>query len=255
MKLINSYKNSDHIAELSNAKPKQPFFFLKPTSSMLLPGEGPCVRPKGIDMHFEVELALVMGKVVRDLKPDDYKGALEAIKGVYFCPSFFFNQAVYNPVTNGRNMELTNPLLAKAYAVAIDMTARNAQNEAKRKGLPWDIAKGFDTFLPMSNVIPKDAIADPQDVELFLEVNGQVKQQGSTNLMIFQIPRILSDISKVMTLQPGDVVLTGTPAGVGPAVPGDVMRAGIRVGGKELVEGKIEVAVEESVSEYEFAET
>lgn len=135
------------------------------------------------------------------------------------------------------------------------MTARNAQNEAKRKGLPWDIAKGFDTFLPMSGVIPKEAIADPQDVELFLEVNGQVKQQGSTNLMIFQIPRILSDISKVMTLHPGDVVLTGTPAGVGPAVPGDVMRAGIRVGGKELAEGKIEVAVEESARDYEFAET
>lgn len=74
---------SDHIAELANSKPKQPFFFLKPTSSMLLPGEGPCVRPKGIDMHFEVELALVMGKVVRDMKPDDYKGALEAIKGPY----------------------------------------------------------------------------------------------------------------------------------------------------------------------------
>lgn len=135
------------------------------------------------------------------------------------------------------------------------MTARNAQNEAKRKGLPWDIAKGFDTFLPMSNVIEKEAIADPQDVELFLEVNGQVKQQGSTNLMIFQIPRILSDISKVMTLHPGDVVLTGTPAGVGPAVPGDVMRAGVRVGGKELEAGRIEVEVEESVRDYEFAET
>ncbi|OAR05786.1 hypothetical protein LLEC1_05311, partial [Akanthomyces lecanii] len=115
------------------AKPKQPFFFLKPTSSMLLPGEGPCVRPKGVDMHFEVELALVIGKLVRDLKPDDLQGAMDAIK---------------------------------AYAVAIDMTARNAQNEAKRKGLPWDIAKGFDTFLPMSGVIPKDAVADPHDVEL-----------------------------------------------------------------------------------------
>lgn len=135
------------------------------------------------------------------------------------------------------------------------MTARNVQNEAKKKGLPWDIAKGFETFLPMSDVIPKSAIADPHDVELFLQVNGQVKQQGSTSLMIYQIPRILSDISKVMTLHPGDVVLTGTPAGVGPVVPGDVMRAGIRVNGKELGEGKIEVEVSESPSSYEFAET
>lgn len=135
------------------------------------------------------------------------------------------------------------------------MTARNAQDEAKKKGLPWDIAKGFDTFLPMSNIIPKTAIANPQDVELFLEVNGETRQQGSTNLMIYQIPRILSDISKVMALHPGDIVLTGTPAGVGPVQPGDVMRAGVRVSGKELEEGKIEVPVEESPSSYVFKET
>ena len=135
------------------------------------------------------------------------------------------------------------------------MTARNAQDEAKKKGLPWDIAKGFDTFLPMSNVIPKSAIADPQDVELFLEVNGQEKQRGSTELMIYRIPRIMSDISKVMALQPGDIVLTGTPAGVGPVQPGDVMRAGVRVDGKELEQGKIEIPVEESQSSYVFQET
>jgi 2-keto-4-pentenoate hydratase/2-oxohepta-3-ene-1,7-dioic acid hydratase in catechol pathway len=135
------------------------------------------------------------------------------------------------------------------------MTARNAQNEAKKKGLPWDIAKGFDTFLPMSRVIPKATIQDPQDVELFLQVNGETRQQGSTNLMIYQIPRILSDISKVMTLHPGDIVLTGTPAGVGPVNPGDVMRAGVRINGVEVEEGKIEVPVEESPSSYVFSET
>lgn len=135
------------------------------------------------------------------------------------------------------------------------MTARNAQDEAKRKGLPWDIAKGFDTFLPMSSIVPKASIPDPQDAELFLSVNGQVRQEGSTNLMIYRIPRIMSDISKVMTLYPGDVVLTGTPAGVGPVVPGDVMRAGVRVGGKEIEEGKIDIAVEESPSSYTFKET
>lgn len=203
-------------------KPKQPFFFLKPPSSIVLPGEGSCLRPKGIVMHYEVELALVIGKLVRDLKADDTKGALEAIQ---------------------------------SYAIAIDMTARNAQDEAKRKGLPWDIAKGFDTFLPMSNVIPKTAISNPQDVELFLQINGETRQQGSTNLMIYQIPRILSDISKVMALHPGDIVLTGTPAGVGPVQPGDIMRAGVRVGGKEIEEGKIDIPVEESPSSYTFHET
>ncbi|KAK5990472.1 putative hydrolase C21C3.09c [Cladobotryum mycophilum] len=197
---------ADHIAELKNAKPKQPFFFLKPTSSIVLPGEGPCLQPKGVDMHFEVELALVIGKIVKDLHPEDQQGALDAIK---------------------------------AYAVAIDMTARN----------------GFDTFLPMSGVIPKSSIPDPHDAELFLEVNGQTRQRGSTGLMIYRIPRIMSDISRVMTLLPGDIVLTGTPAGVGPVVPGDVMRAGVRVGGQEIEEGRIEVPVEESTSSYEFAET
>ncbi|KAJ9157801.1 Fumarylacetoacetate hydrolase [Pleurostoma richardsiae] len=213
---------ADHVTELNNTRPKQPFFFLKPSSAIVLPGAGPVVRPKGVDLHFEVELALIMGKQVKDLKPDDEQGALDAIE---------------------------------SYAVAIDMTARNIQNEAKKKGLPWDIAKGFDTFLPLSNIIPKSAIPNPHDVELFLQVNGQYKQQDSTNLLLFTIPRVLSDISKVMTLQEGDIVLTGTPKGVGPVVPGDVMRAGIRVGGKELEEGKIEIPVEESTSAYEYSET
>ncbi|KAG5955629.1 hypothetical protein E4U58_007006 [Claviceps cyperi] len=213
---------ADHIAELQNMKPKKPFFFLKPPSSMILPGEGPCLQPRGVEMHYEVELALIIGKMVKDLSADDRQGAMEAIR---------------------------------AYAVAIDMTARNVQDEAKKKGLPWDIAKGFDTFLPMSNVIPKTAIADPQNVELFLDVNGESRQRGSTGLMIYRIPRIMSDISRVMTLHPGDIVLTGTPAGVGPVVPGDVMRAGVRVDKRELKEGTMEVRVEQSTCSYEFSET
>ena len=139
--------------------------------------------------------------------------------------------------------------------MSIDMTARNVQNEAKKKGLPWSIAKGFDTFLPVSNIIPKSAIPDPHKVELSLTVNGESKQADSTDLMLFQIPRILSDISKVMTLEKGDVVLTGTPKGVGSVKPGDVMKAGVKVDGKEIEEGNIEVKVEESTSTYEFKET
>jgi acylpyruvate hydrolase len=135
------------------------------------------------------------------------------------------------------------------------MTARNAQNEAKKKGLPWDIAKGFDTFLPISNMIEKSAIPDPHNVELYLTVNNEHRQLDSTELMLFRIPRIISDISKVMTLEEGDIILTGTPKGVGPVVPGDVMRAGVKVGGEELKEGYIEVKVEESTSSYEFQET
>ncbi|RYP56522.1 hypothetical protein DL771_011841 [Monosporascus sp. 5C6A] len=213
---------ADHITELNSARPKQPFFFLKPSSSILPPGAGPVIRPKGVDLHYEVELALIIGKQLRDFQASDEKGALDAIE---------------------------------SYALSIDMTARNIQNEAKKKGLPWDISKGFDTFLPISNIIPKSAIPDPHSIELYLTVNNEVRQQGSTELMLFRLPRILSDISKVMTLEQGDIILTGTPKGVGPVVPGDVMRAGIKVDGKELEEAKIEVNVEESTSSYEFAET
>ena len=134
------------------------------------------------------------------------------------------------------------------------MTARNAQDEAKKKGLPWSIAKGFDTFLPISNFISKSLIPDPHNVELFLAVNDEVKQSDSTELMLFRIPRILSDISKVMTLEKGDIVLTGTPKGVGPVNVGDVMKAGINVAGKQIEAG-IEVEVKEKGGLYEFTET
>lgn len=136
------------------------------------------------------------------------------------------------------------------------MTARNVQDEAKRKGLPWSIAKGFDTFLPISNPIPRERIHPrPDDLELWLSVNNQIKQQDKTNLMIYDIPRQLSDISRVMTLEKGDIVLTGTPKGVGPVLAGDRMSAGIRKDGQEIEEGRIEVDVVEREGPYVFKET
>lgn len=135
------------------------------------------------------------------------------------------------------------------------MTARNAQWEAKKKGLPWSINKGFDTFLPISGPISKEKIPDPHNIEIYLSVNNEIKQQDSTNLFLFQIPRCVSEISKVMTIQKGDIIITGTPKGVGPVVPGDIMRGGIKVDGKEIEESKIEFAVEESKSTYVYEET
>ncbi|KAL1985284.1 hypothetical protein VTN96DRAFT_8083 [Rasamsonia emersonii] len=213
---------ADHIAELNNTRPKQPFFFLKPPSSILLPGQGPVLRPKGVNLHYEVELGLVMGRTVRDLDPEDHKGALDAID---------------------------------SYVLAIDMTARNVQDEAKRKGLPWSIAKGFDTFLPISQQIAKSRIPDPHDAFLRLSVGNELRQADSTGLMLYRIPRQLADISRVMTLEPGDLVLTGTPKGVGEVKSGDVMKATIEVGGQVLEEGTIEVEVKDRDGRYEFKET
>ncbi|KAH0559585.1 hypothetical protein GP486_003901 [Trichoglossum hirsutum] len=163
-----------------------------------------------------------MGKSLRDLGEEDEGRAMDAIEG---------------------------------YAVGIDMTARNLQDEAKKKGLPWSIAKGFDTFLPISNPIPKSSIPDPYDAHLYLSINGIIKQSGSTESMLFRIPRMLSDISKVMTLEPGDLVLTGTPKGVGPVQAGDIIRAGVKVNGKEINEGRIEVSVKDREGGFKFQET
>ena len=213
---------ADHVKELNNQRPKQPFFFLKPPSSILLPGEGPVLRPSGVNLHFEVELGIVIGKTVKDLDENDEQGWQSAIE---------------------------------QYVLAIDMTGRNVQEEAKKKGLPWSIAKGYDTFLPLSGPIAKSKLTDPHNIELYLKVNGDVKQEDNTELMLFRIPRQLSDISKVMALEKGDIVLTGTPKGVGPVVTGDVMEAGIRIQGKEVEEAKLRVEVKDKGGAYEYSET
>lgn len=213
---------ADHVTELNNQRPKQPFFFLKPPSSILTPSEGPILRPAGVNLHFEVELGVVIGKTVRDLDENDEAAWQDAIG---------------------------------SYILGIDMTGRNVQDEAKKKGLPWSIAKGFDTFLPVAGPIEKSAIKDPHDVELWLSVNGEMKQNDNTELMLFRIGRQLADISKVMVLEKGDIVLTGTPKGVGPVVTGDVLEAGMRIGGKEVEKARIKVEVKDRGGKYTFGET
>ena len=135
------------------------------------------------------------------------------------------------------------------------MTARNIQEEAKAKGLPWTIAKGFDTFLPISAPIAKQRLPDPHNARIWLSVNDNTHQDDNTELMLFKIPRLLSDISQVMALEEGDIVLTGTPKGVGPVAAGDVLKTGLEVDGSQVPEAGIEVAVEDSDGVYEFRET
>ncbi|KAF5209456.1 hypothetical protein E0198_003756 [Clavispora lusitaniae] len=209
-----------HIKELNNMAPSQPFFFLKPSSSVLRPNNGPFLVPKGVVAHYEVELAFTLNKTLKNLPPTfSAQEALDAIEG---------------------------------YALAIDFTARNVQDEAKKKGLPWSIGKGFDTFLPLSGFIPKEKIPDPYNVRLSLSVNGETKQDDMTNLMIFPIHRILSHMSAIMTLEKGDLILTGTPKGVGPVKPGDHIEASLSVDGDVLE--KIDITAEEKPGPYEYKE-
>ena len=113
------------------------------------------------------------------------------------------------------------------YVLALDMTARDFQNELKKKGHPWELAKCFDTSCPISDLISKEVINDPHDLNLVCKVNGELRQNDSTGKMIHRIPELISYISQYFTLEEGDVVLTGTPAGVGPVQHGDVIEGEI----------------------------
>jgi len=179
---------ADHAKELGNAVPKEPFFFLKPTSSYVSPGEAFEI-PKGAIVHHEVELGVVIGKNGRDIPKADAESYIAG------------------------------------YALAIDMTARNVQDFVKKKGLPWSTAKGYDTFCPIGPFIPKSKIADLTKVGLRFAIDGQVKQAGTTVDMIFDVPTLISFVSGIMKLEEGDLILTGTPKGVGPIASGQTFEA------------------------------
>ncbi|KAG1365259.1 acylpyruvase FAHD1, mitochondrial-like [Cocos nucifera] len=180
-----------HAKELGNAVPKEPVLFLKPTSSYLQNGGTIEVPHTQESLDHEVELAVVIGKKARDVAEAT---AMDYVGG---------------------------------YALALDMTAREIQSSAKSAGLPWTVAKGQDTFTPISAVLPKSAVMDPDNLELWLKVDDELRQKGSTKDMIFKLPFLISHISSIMTLMEGDVILTGTPQGVGPVRVGQKITAGI----------------------------
>ena len=146
--------------------------------------------PRVSELHYEVELGVVIGKGGRDIPKSS---ALTHVAG---------------------------------YALALDMTARNLQSEAKTKGHPWSVAKGYDTFCPVSEFIPAERL-DCSRCSLWLRVDGEERQRGSTSDMIFPVPDLLAFISSIFTLEPGDLVLTGTPEGVGPVAAGQTITAGV----------------------------
>jgi len=176
---------AEHIKELGNETPEAPVIFMKPASSVIGEGDEIVIPPYSSDCHHEAELALLVGRTAKDIPPGE---ALRNIAG---------------------------------YGVAIDLTLRDVQAELKKKGLPWDIAKGFDTACPLSSFVPAAAVADPQHLTIRLAVNGETRQDGNTGLMIHPVSEIVGYISRIFTLEPGDVILTGTPAGVGPLRSGD----------------------------------
>lgn len=182
---------AEHARELGNETPAAPVLFMKPASSVIGDGDTVRIPPYSQECHYEIELAVLIGKQCRAVSADK---ALEYVAG---------------------------------YGVGIDMTLRDVQNQLKSKGLPWEIAKGFDTACPLSDFVPASAVADPHALNLKLAVNGDGRQDGCSSDMINRIPQIIAHISAIFTLDPGDVILTGTPAGVGQVRAGDVMTAEI----------------------------
>jgi len=181
----------DHIKELGNEIPDDPVIFIKPASSIIHEGEQIRIPAYSKDCHHEIELAALIGKAGSHLTEDQ---AMEIVTG---------------------------------YGVAIDLTLRDVQGELKQKGLPWEIAKGFDTACPLSDFVPANLVDDPHQLRLTIKVNGEMRQDGNTRLMMRTIPRFISDASAIFTLQPGDILLTGTPAGVSRIQSGDRIDAEI----------------------------
>lgn len=179
-----------HAEESGMAVPPEPVLFFKPPSA-LTGHNRPVVAPaRTRHLEHEVELAVVVGKVTRDLPAERWR---EAVAG---------------------------------YTVINDMTARDLQLANISRNVPWDQAKGFDTFAPAGPYLATvDEVPDPQALELTLEVDGEVRQQANTKQMVFGIPRLIADLSDGMTLMPGDLIATGTIAGIAPLKDGDTMRA------------------------------
>jgi 5-carboxymethyl-2-hydroxymuconate isomerase len=189
----------DHIKELGNEMPDRPVIFMKPASCVIGEGEQIVIPSYSSDCHHEAELALLIGTAGKDIPAGEALGYLAG------------------------------------YGVAIDLTLRDVQAEQKKKGLPWEIAKGFDTACPLSAFVPAASVVDPQDLRITLSVNGAPRQDGSTALMIHRIPELIGYLSSIFTLEPGDIILTGTPAGVGPIKSGDSVVAEISQVGKLTV--------------------
>ncbi len=179
-KVIGIGKNyADHAAEMGGTPPERPLMFLKPTTALIGPDDTIVLPPESSEVHYEAELAVVIGRMCRRVPADE---AASVILG---------------------------------YTCANDVTARDLQ----RSDGQWTRAKGFDTFCPLGPWIDTDL--DPADVLVQCEVNGVVVQSASSATLIHAVPALIEAVSAVMTLLPGDVILTGTPAGVGPLSAGD----------------------------------
>jgi fumarylpyruvate hydrolase len=181
-----------HAREMGNDPDREPpFFFMKPADAVV-PAAGTLPYPPATkDMHHEVEMVVALGKGGANVAPED---ALSLVWG---------------------------------YGVGLDLTRRDIQAVAKEMSRPWDMAKGFDASAPCSELHPVSEVGHPSNARIWLEVNGAVKQDGNLAEMIWPVADVIAHLSRYVALQPGDLIFSGTPSGVGPLAPGDHVRAGL----------------------------
>lgn len=180
---------TEHAIEMGHSDREAPFFFTKPTDSIV-------VNPRNLqyptmtnELHHEVELVVAIGQ-------------------------------------NGSEIELDNAWdFVFGYALGIDLTKRDLQAEYKKKSRPWDLAKGFDQSAPISSIVPYKEIGKLKEGKIELSINGEIKQHGNINQMIWSIPEIICELSKHVKLKAGDLVFTGTPSGVGTITKSNIIEA------------------------------
>lgn len=198
MKIIAVGRNYvEHIRELNNEQPDDPVIFTKPDTAILRNNEPFYYPDFSQDVHHELEVVVRISKMGKRIEER-------------------FAYKYYDEIGLG-----------------IDFTARDIQSKLKAKGLPWDLAKGFNGSAPISGFVPKSEFADIQNINFQLDVNGETRQQGNTSLMLFKIDYLIAFASRYFTLQTGDLIFTGTPKGVGPVQVGDRLVATLE--GRELL--------------------
>ncbi|SDL47882.1 fumarylacetoacetate hydrolase family protein [Siphonobacter aquaeclarae] len=182
---------AEHIAELQNERPAEPVIFSKPDSAILRKNSPFYLPDFTQDVHHELEIVLKINKLGKNIP-------------VKFADNYY-----------------------EEIGLGIDFTARDVQSKLKAKGLPWDIAKGFDGSAPISDFLPKSQFPGFPQLTFDLKINGETRQEGDTSLMLWSFGEIIAYLSKFFTLKIGDLIFTGTPAGVGPVKIGDRLTASL----------------------------
>jgi len=179
----------DHAKEFNNPLPKEPIFFMMPETALLQKNQPFFYPDFSNEIHYEVEVVIKFNRLGKNIAPE-------------------FAHRYYSEIGLG-----------------IDFTARDLQKYCKEKGLPWEISKSFDGAAPISNFLPLEKTGDMNNINFRLELNGNIVQQANTKDMIFSVDELIAYVSKFTTLKIGDLLFTGTPAGVGPVKIGDRLTA------------------------------